>query len=91
MNLADNLSDQDIINYFREREAEREKSGLNALMQKFEEARAAGLDLNQADQSKLLALLLADKLDGTGGYAVRSRALIRLRAMAEAGMEVARG
>lgn len=76
------VSDADIIRYFQEREQEREASGLNALMQKFEDARALGLDLDERDKTKLLALLLDDKLDGTGGYGIHSKALIRLRAIA---------
>jgi hypothetical protein len=78
------MTDQDVIQYFREREAEREKSGLNELMRKFDDARSLGLDLNEGDKTKLLALLLDDKLDGTGGYGTHSKALIRIRAIAEA-------
>ena len=51
--------------YFRRREEEREASGLNALMDRFAKARAAGLDLNESDKTRLLALLLDDVLEGT--------------------------
>lgn len=50
------------------RELKREESGLNALMDKFMAARKAGLALNDADNTRLLALLLDDRLDGIGNY-----------------------
>ena len=50
------------------KELKREESGLNALMEKFQSARAAGLDMNEADKTRLLALLLDDLLDGIGNY-----------------------
>jgi hypothetical protein len=50
------------------RELKREESGLNALMDKFLAARKAGLALNDADNARLLALLLDDRLDGIGNY-----------------------
>lgn len=46
-------------------EQEREASGMNALMDKFTAARAQGLDLNEADRTRLLALLLENRLKGT--------------------------
>jgi hypothetical protein len=48
------------------RQLKREASGLNALMAKHEEAQKAGLELNERDRARLLALLLEDILEGTG-------------------------
>lgn len=48
------------------KELKREESGLNALMEKYTTARKAGLDMNERDKSRLLALLLDDVLAGTG-------------------------
>ncbi len=64
--LAVAPSDELAIMWLQQREREREESGLNALMAKFEAARAAGLDLNEADKTRLLALLLNSVLEGTG-------------------------
>ena len=59
-------SEQLAVLYLVRRNEEREASGLNALMDKFTAAREQGLDINESDKTKLLALLLEDKLEGTG-------------------------
>jgi hypothetical protein len=41
---------------------------LRPLADKFWAAREAGLDINESDKTRLLALLLDDKLDGLGNY-----------------------
>jgi hypothetical protein len=64
--LAVSPKDEELaLMWLQAREREREASGLNALMEKFESARAAGLDMNEADKSRLLALLLDSVLEGT--------------------------
>lgn len=56
------------ILWLANREKKREESGLNALMDKFDAARKSGLDLNEADKTRLLALLLDNVLAGLGNY-----------------------
>lgn len=46
----------------------RRDAELNPLMDKFDQARKDGLDLNEQDKERLLALLLDDALDGLGNY-----------------------
>lgn len=41
---------------------------LDALMDRYDEAKAAGFKLNDRDAHRLLALLLDDRLDGIGNY-----------------------
>jgi hypothetical protein len=53
-----------------ERESRRDHNGLNELMEKYTNTRAAGLELNERDQNRLLMLLLDEVLRGTGGYPV---------------------
>jgi hypothetical protein len=57
-----------VVTMFAESEARREASGLNRLMARFAEARSKGLDLNEADKTRLLALLLDERLRGIGNY-----------------------
>jgi hypothetical protein len=50
-----------------ERRAARDKK-MEPLMAKYTDAKARGLELNERDRKRLLALLLDAVLDGTVGY-----------------------
>ncbi len=50
-----------------ERRAARDKE-MEPLMAKYTDAKARGLELNERDRKRLLALLLDAVLDGTVGY-----------------------
>lgn len=62
---ANTPEEHELLAMLIRREEKREKNGLNALMEKFKAARAAGFELNERDSSLLLALLLDEVLERT--------------------------
>jgi hypothetical protein len=68
--LAIAPSNELAILWLQQRKREHDESGLNALMDKYDAAREAGLDLNEADKARLLALLFESVLEGVGGWTI---------------------
>lgn len=52
--------------------SQKRRAEIDPLMDKWDAARKQGFDLDERDKSRLLSLLLTDKLDGTSGYEARS-------------------